>query len=69
MFNASLLHRVLDTISDTARQKILIGYGFCADRHCWLEYNQALPMLEPLAVLFTFATAFCKRKENRVAAF
>jgi hypothetical protein len=51
-----------------ARQKIFIGNGFRADRQGRLEYNQALPMLEPSAVLFTFATAVCKRKENEVAA-
>ncbi|MGA2440859.1 MAG: hypothetical protein ABSH08_07860, partial [Tepidisphaeraceae bacterium] len=60
--------RAPDTIGDTARQKTFIGYGFRADRQGWLEYNQALPILKPLAVLFTFATPFCKRGQNPVTA-
>jgi hypothetical protein len=62
-------HQVREPIGAVARRKIFIGYDFRADRHRWLEYQWASARFRPLAVPFTFATAFCKRNESPVAAF
>jgi len=43
----------------------MIGCDVRAVRRRLLEYNNALPMREPLACLFTFAPAVCKREERR----
>jgi hypothetical protein len=59
---------VRDAIGGCKTDRFFSGYGSRADRTGWLVYNRALPMLEPSAVLFTFATAFRKREETRVAA-
>ncbi|MGA2442615.1 MAG: hypothetical protein ABSH08_16800 [Tepidisphaeraceae bacterium] len=61
--------RVRDTIGDTARLKIFIGYGFRAARHRRLEYQWASALLGSLAGPLKFAAAVCQRSGNRVAAF
>jgi hypothetical protein len=41
-------------------KKRMIGCGLRAIRRRWLVYDKASPMREPLACLFTFATAVCE---------
>jgi hypothetical protein len=41
----------------------MIGYGFCAVRHRWLEYGKALALRARLAGLKMIGTSFCNGDE------